>query len=355
MPRCATTGKVTRARYTSLKLGELSSVDRPAQIGALATIMKRHDGPAPVIKAAPSILALAVAKYVDDEDGAHTFAEVLEANEFDEKIWPMTSALSQSIRSIMGDKDIKREDKETKVTQSVDEFLAAVRDLSPTAEKQLAQAISSKKEKSTMKTVAELIAENPALKAHIDDLTGQIEIGKAEAQKAKDAEAKLKTEEEEHGKTKKALAEATDEVIKVGETEIKKSAVGEQSFVIFKAQEERALTAELAKRAQDEFAHVVGTPTEKALVLKAATTMDEPTAKALTAILTSAEKMAAAGFDRLGGGAGPTEDVAKAQTTFKAKVAEIVKRDGITEVQAMSKARTEFPEEYAAAYAPAEA
>lgn len=36
-------GKVHRSRYTSLKLNELSSVDRPAQPGALALIMKRHD------------------------------------------------------------------------------------------------------------------------------------------------------------------------------------------------------------------------------------------------------------------------------------------------------------------------
>lgn len=36
-------GKVRRARFTSLKLAELSSVDRPAQAGAKAVIMKRAD------------------------------------------------------------------------------------------------------------------------------------------------------------------------------------------------------------------------------------------------------------------------------------------------------------------------
>jgi len=37
-------GKVVRSRYTSLKIAELSAVDRPAQSGALALIMKRDDG-----------------------------------------------------------------------------------------------------------------------------------------------------------------------------------------------------------------------------------------------------------------------------------------------------------------------
>lgn len=36
-------GKRVKARYTSLKLDELSGVDRPAQEGALALIMKRHN------------------------------------------------------------------------------------------------------------------------------------------------------------------------------------------------------------------------------------------------------------------------------------------------------------------------
>lgn len=36
-------GKVVRARYTKLKLNEISSVDNPAQAGALAAIMKRDE------------------------------------------------------------------------------------------------------------------------------------------------------------------------------------------------------------------------------------------------------------------------------------------------------------------------
>lgn len=80
--------------------------------------------------------------------------------------------------------------------------------------------------------------------------------------------------------------------------------------------------------------------------------MDEPTAKAFDAIMRSAQAMAAKGFDRFGNGGGldATSDVAKAQSTYKAKVDEIAKRDGVSEFKAMQKARTEFPAEFAAAY-----
>jgi hypothetical protein len=343
MPRCPKTGTVTRARFTSLKLGELSSVDRPAQAGALATIMKRDDGtppPAPVRKTGASLLAMSVAKYIDSDAGAHTFDEVLQANVFDEKIWPMTSALSQSIRSIMADKNLKPADKETKVTDSVDEFLTAVREISPSAEKRLAELISKKDD--TMKTVAELIAENPALKAHIEGIEGERNTAKTA----------LETEKAAHVETAKALTAASDEVIKVDGQDVRKSAVGDASFAVFKSLDNRATMATLEKRAGDEFGALVGTATEKALVLKHAATMDEATRKAFDAILTSAQAMAAKGFDRLGGAGGldPTSDVAKAQGDFKGKVTEIAKRDGVSEFKAMQKARTEFPDEFAAAY-----
>jgi hypothetical protein len=337
-------GKVVRSRWSGFKMAELSSVDSPAQPGALATILKRAD-PAEVRKGGASLLAMAVAKYVDSEDGAHTFDEVLQANLFEEKIWPMTSALSQAIRSIMGDTTIKQADREAKVTQSVDEFLAAVRDLSPTAEKKLAELISKGTDTMNWQERAEKAeAELVTTKASLASTTADLETAKAA----------LTTEQGAHTTTKAALAEATDEVLKVGEKEVRKSKVGEDSFVMFKAQEDRAQTAELEKRATTEFPSVVGTATEKALVLKAAAVMDEPTRKAFDAIMTSAEKMAAASFKRFGHGGGndgPTEEsVEKAVATYKGKVAEIVKRDSITEAQAMSKARTEFPAEFAAAY-----
>jgi hypothetical protein len=221
----------------------------------------------------------------------------------------------------------------------VDEFLAAVRDLSPTAEKKLAELITTK---GTDMNLEQALAE-------ISKLNGELEATKAKLTVAEQAALDAK---EAEGKAKKALAEATDEVLKVGETEIKKSAVGDGNFAIFKAQEDRAQTAEFEKRASTDFGHVVGTPSEKALVLKARAGMTEAGQTALDAILTSAEKMAAAGFGRLGGrdGGDPSSDVGKAIATYKGKIADIVKRDNVAEHVAMSKAREEFPAEFAAAY-----
>lgn len=343
-------GKVVRARYTSLKLNELSSVDRPAQPGALATILKRDNS---MPQAQPSILAIAVAKYVDSDDGAHTFQEVLQENEFDEKIWPMVSALSQSIRSIMGDRSIAANDRETKVTQSVDEFLAAVRNLSATTaadtEKRLAELIS-KKDDIMPKTIEELTAKVAELTGQLASATTLAETEKARADKA---EGELTAEKAAHVETKKSLTEATDQVIKVGETEIRKSVVGEAQFSVAKALADERDLARIEKRAETEFGHVAGTTAEKALVLKAMGGMTEDAQKALTTILSSAEKMAKAGFERLGAGGGrddPESDVAKAAATFNGKVSEIAKRDSIPEHEAMRKARLEYPAEFAAAH-----
>lgn len=343
-------GKVVRARYTSFKMGELSAVDRPAQPGALATIRKRDDTiPAPRATATPSVVAIAVGKalvekYVDEDDGAHSFDEVLQANNFDEKIWPMTSALSQSIRSIMGDTAVAMADRETKVTASVDQFLSAVRDLSPETEKRLVELISKKDD--IMPTVAELVAANPALKAHIDTIEGERDTAKAA----------LTTEQSAHVDTKKALGEATDEVIKVDGNDVKKSEVGAASFAVFKSLDDRARTADVEKRVTTEFPNLVGTVAEKALVLKAVEAADEATKKAALAILTAAEKTTTAAFKSLGHGGGhggqgsADEGGAAAVATFKGKVAEIKKRDSIPEHEATRKARTEFRDEFAAAY-----
>jgi hypothetical protein len=108
-------GKVVRARFTSLKLDELSGVDRPAQSDALAVIMKRHDGADQAAEIYSDI-----AKYVCADDGAHTFVEVLAENKFSEQIWPFTDALSQSIRSIVGDRGLSNADREAKITKELE-------------------------------------------------------------------------------------------------------------------------------------------------------------------------------------------------------------------------------------------
>lgn len=341
-------GKVVRSRYTKLDLNELSSVDNPAQPGALAMIMKRAGPVDP--PAEGSGLARAITKYIGSDDGAHTFEEVLAENKFDQQIWPMTDALSQSVRSVMGDEALTPAERDAKITDSVDQFLTAIRALDPPAdggetqsekvEKQLRELIS-KKDDPMPKTVAELEAELAKAQGQITTLTGERDTEKARADKA---ETDLTTEKAAHVETKKALGEATEETLKVEGAEVKKSVVGEANFAIFKAQESRAETAEATKRAETEFGHVAGSPAEKALVLKALNRMDEDTSKALTAILTSAEKMAAGAFDRLGTGSELSPSVKAARATFMEKVAEIEKRDSCTRMAAMTKAEDEHPD-----------
>jgi hypothetical protein len=333
-----------------LSLTHISAVDNPCQEGAKAVIIKRRDGPVQTAKG--SWLARSVAKYVGSDDGAHTFAEVLSENRFDQAIWPMTDALSQSIRSIMGDKTLSAADRDAKITASVDEFLTAVRALDPPAsgeasiekvERQLRELIS-KGNQDMAKTVEQLQAE-------IDTLKGEITTLKSERDTAVSAkttaETALETEKAAHVTTKAALVTATDETLKVGDREIKKSAVGEDMFAVMKAQEDRAEIATLEKRAGDEFAHVPGTVTEKAAVLKAVAAMPEPVRKTFDTIIGAAEKMARAGFDRIGGNAGPTPSAKAAQVDFDSKVDEIAKRDDIPRTEAMRKARTEHADLFA--------
>lgn len=240
-------GKPRKARYTSLKLEELSSVDRPAQTGAKAVIMKRHH---------------------DDE--------------------------------------------------------------------------LHKRGTTMTKTIEELTAENADLTAKLAKACGELD----------DLKAKMGEQETELEETKKSLAAATDETVSVGGESFRKSEVGDVSFRAMKAMANERDTARFEKAASEQYPTLVGTATEKGAVLKAMATMDTETAKALTSILDAAEKMAKAGFDRIGTAyPGVSQPTAKAaQATYDAKVAEIAKRDGISQTAAMQKARTEFPDEFAAAY-----
>lgn len=333
-------GKPQRARYTSLKLREISSVDNPAQPSATASVVKRMEDPAEAIAN--------ITKYVCAEDGAHSFQEVLHENRFSEAIWPFTDALSQSIRSIVGDTDLDGAAREEQIKASVEQFLAAVRDISPTVAKSL-EGLISKRESTMAKTAEELQGELTKAQSDL-----------AAAEKARDdaiaaqkmAEDKNKEMAEELDETKKSLAEATDDVIKVDGTEVRKSAVGEATFTVIKAQEARAEKAELHARAEKRFPNLVGSTDAKAAILKAVEGLGEPDSelrKAAEQIMDSAEKMAGAGFARLGSGdieTSPTQKAAVA--TFEKKVEEIEKRDSVTKSVAMTKARREFPDEFAA-------
>lgn len=330
MPRMAD-GTIVRARYTKLDLSELSAVDRPAQPGATMAIMKRDDS-----VDLPSLQL--VAKYVCEEDGAHSFVEVLRENEFSQKIWPFTDALTQSIRSIVGDKRLSGEDREARVTESVASFLQKVREIAPQVAKQL-EGLVSKKDGPMPKSIEQLEADLAKAQGDLTTMTARAE--KAETDLAAMTEAKDKAEAD-CAEAKKGL----DETITVGGAEVKKSEIGETQFAVMKGLADERDLARLEKRADADYRHVVGKTEEKAQVLQAVEKIaDEPTRKAAMAIIDSAEKMAKGAFDMLGGhgGAGPTEEQATAKREFDAEVQKNVDA-GLKPTEAMSKARREHAE-----------
>lgn len=196
-----------------------------------------------------------------------------------------------------------------------------------------------------MTDLEKALAEIETLKGQITTLTGERDSAVAKADKASKDEADAKAKFEEMKKT------AGDEILKIGDTEIRKSAVGDGTFAAMKAQQgeiekanDRAATAEFEKRAGTELAHVVGTDAEKGAILKAASRLPEADRTALDAILKSAEQMAKGAFERLGIRHENIADVAKAASDFNGKVADIAKRDGVAQHVAMQKARAEHPD-----------
>lgn len=367
------TGQKLQTRISSLTLKELSAVDHPAQEGARMSIMKSAD--------VKTLMIARIAKYCEDDE-AKSFSEMLHMQEFDRAVWPMMDALSSSIRSIMADKEMAMADREIKIGETVDQFLAAMREKAPQTEKQLVEKLARPDATKALydfdqiaDIVVELSKQTPDIVSKLDmlikagssgDDNGDVKM--TDAEKIADLEkqvatltaetATLKADVEKKDGEIVALKSAqNEEVLKVGDTEVRKSVVGEAQFAIFKAQQgeiakarEEAEIAKLEKRADDDFAHVPGTASEKAQVLKAVSAMPEAVRKSFETIMTAAENMSKSAFNRIGMTSEQKMDVAKAAGDWNSKVAEIAKRDSIPTHQAMSKARQESPDLYARAF-----
>lgn len=170
-----------------------------------------------------------------------------------------------------------------------------------------------------------------------------------------------KPEDEQDKECKKAadIAKASDETLTVGDATVRKSEIGSAAFAVLKSQseaiakqaeqiakaEEKAELATLEKRAIEEFAHLPGTSVEKAKVLKAIAAMPEEVRKSQENILKAAEATAKLAFETRG-----TRNVGKSDgsVNFAKRVDEIAARDGVSKTVAMAKARTEYPDDFAA-------
>ena len=402
---------------------ELGAVDRPAQGPALAVLMKRSEA---MDDAAPPLAVAIVKRYLDPADGAYTFAEVLAENlknekyyEANKEISPAISALDCALRSIAGDSDLGASDKQRRMEASVGAFLQTTQQYWPGVESALQDTVNKfqtgngdkpmtdadKKQivdlqknvedltkkleaataKEPTKKAADLAGELDAAKAQIDELTKKAASEKSEKEEAvakagmSDAEKahmgklsgadKMKFMQAAPADRAKMMAKAAegDEVVKVGDREIRKSVVGEDQFAVIKSQQEEISkqneriakaeetrdNAELAKRADEEpYKHFSvdkaatgAKAATKVDVMRAIAKMDGGARAVLEKWLDIGAKAVASAFDKIGHS---HEQTMKSAGDFDKRVVEVMSRDKVSRLVAMEKAQREFPDEFRA-------
>jgi len=263
-------------------LTEISGVDRPAQPTAKMTIMKR--------------------------------ADILGDNQQDHKETNM-AVVAKTVEELSADIE--------KMTETVNELT-----------KKLADAEVAKAE---VELLAKMSDEEKTYFAKMDD--------KAKADWAKASEKDKK-------KTMDDLKK-NDETIVVGAETISKSVVGAAQFEVFKRladaeariakAEQAAEIATLEKRAAEEFANLPGTDSEKALLLKALSTVDKSVAEYAESVFKAANEANSFAFQTVG--VKKALDENDPETKLEKRAEEIRKADTrLTKEQALVKAYEENPE-----------
>lgn len=379
---------MAKSRIAEFRLREISSVDRPCHEKAMMTIMKR----------APGVTERISKYWSEDDQTAKTFKEVMVDKERTkrmwearEKIWPLNDALSSAVSTITSDAKLSAAQRRTKIKQSVEDFMAAVLEVLPEAEEELAEAINKFVEDLDKKAGSSGSQETDEkgepgmsddLKKQLEDLQkkfNEAEARSAAIQKQLDVEksltdadrlaiAKMSDKEKDDflaltpAKRKEHLAkrDENDEVLEIDGTSIRKSAVGESQFAMFKAQDkrirdqaeelrkarEKAETVTLTKRAETEFDKVPGTVEEKVAVFKAVEGLDEKVRKDIYKVFAIAQRASDPLFKALGSSGAEDSDGKTVEEQFEAKVEEIAKRDKIAKSVALAKAAEENPALY---------
>jgi hypothetical protein len=392
----------------AFKLNEISAVDHPAQEHALAAIIKRAGDD---VTKRDLIAQEIVKRYIDPADGAISFADVLANSEeqarynnavgcwYEPAARTAINAMDTSIASILGDANLSVAAKQIQLRTTVEGFLNQINTKWPEIEAALSKAFEKSSEGDIMdkeelaklqKSVKDLTEkvgtlttdlasvtkERDALKADKDALAADAEMLKARA-KMKDDEKEYMDNLADDEKKKAfvamkseeraaeiAKARSGDETVTIEGRTIRKSVVGADQFEIFKATaariekqdkeiaSERDLrkNAEFTKVAEDKLGDLPGEITAKVAVLKALEPIPAEVRKTLDAMLDAGAKAIKSAFDRLGSGDGKglSPSLQKARQAFEGKVSEIAKRDNISKTAAMSKARSEFPDEFKA-------
>ena len=285
---------------------------------------------------APDPFAASIAKmYSEGEEGAKTFSELLAEGESRrryweacEELWPVIDALRESIHSTIADTKISADAKRVLIETSVSEFLNVIREKAPEVEAELSKLLSAGSPGIPLKgqIMSDLEKKVGELETQNADLTKNLATVTAERDAAVTKAAGLE---------KAAEIAKSDEVLKVGDAEVRKSQTDAGVFAMLKAQQEQiskaneaAELATLEKRASEEFSHVVGTAAEKATVLKAVAGMSEDVRKSFDAIIKSAEALAKGAFETIGVRKGAVEGSAEDELNKKAD--EYAKANNVT-------------------------
>ena len=201
-----------------------------------------------------------------------------------------------------------------------------------------AEKIADLEKKLGTATAALALANNELAKAKTaaSDAVEEMTEAKDDCKKAQDELAKVKSD----------LIAKGDETIVVAGQEVKKSAVGDATFAIFKAQQEQLDTARLEKRADDEFGSLPGSSSARATILKAIEGIaDEEVRKQGIEILNIAKGVTEGAFKQIGH---TNPVIHKGAADFKKRVDTLMSDEKIGKTAAMSKARSLYPDEYEA-------
>ncbi len=394
-------------------IDEVSAVDAPAQQGALMHVVKRADGGEGMQKLDTEAF---VKRYIDPADGAVPFSTVM-AEEmrcrqyYDaiDDIYPIICAMETSLKSIAGDASVTPEIKTTMARNTVEDFMSVLRRMWSDADVVMMSALGKSTEEveemvTKAKTLEQATAQIADLEKKIEEMTkatGDASVNKELQDQVASLTAKLGEVSEELETTKamsdtekeymrslgaaeqrnfrgmsaaerkKKMGKAADgdETLTIKGRTIRKSVVGEDTYEIFKAQQEDIERAQKAadderearqmsqyeKIAGDSYKNLPGTPVEKAKVLKGIESLSEAVQDTLVKMLTAGEAAIKSAFDRVGTGGDGADGLNRvsglrkngAQHPFVTKVNDIKKRDGIGHAAAMSKARSEDPEGFA--------
>lgn len=254
--------------------------------------------------------------------------------------------------------------------RQLDELQKSVADLTKKLEAATAKDVAKKaadlageleKAQAGLKILTEKLEKADAEKAEALAKAGMSDAEKAYCADMAPAEkAKfMSMSPEERMKAMKKSADADPVVYKSESTgeEFRKSDDPRLVKLAKQADEDRALAkqerearenAEFAKQADDdlkEFSEAVAKRDDKIAVMRAVAKMDDGPREALRKMLAVGAKAISAAFDTIGH---RNESVAKSAGAFEKRVSEVQARDKCNKVQALERAREEFPEEFKA-------